>query len=229
MRQFFVIAAIASLLPFTGCSECAGAITCRIEPMASTGGQVINHRTGAPVPGVVLTFVRREGIELVAETAQATTDSDGFFTLEIGTVYEGEVIGDLEVRPPPPFAPYTATGIRLLASRIRGDGGYIGRLVADPYMILIGEVHRRGLGIVPEGSVSMRRVSGGRLESDSFTSNIEGGRFGWIDPQVLDYGPVTIEFVITIPGDPRTHVVVQEVPMKFIDGQLSFIILEIDP
>jgi hypothetical protein len=229
MRLPLVILGTVAAVLCSSCAECAGAITCHTQPIASTGGQVINHKTGAPVPGVSLRFVRREGIQLVRDTAETTTDSDGFFTLEIGTVYEGEVIGDLEVRPPAPFAPYTATDVRLRASRIRGDGGYLGRLVADPYMILVGEVHRRGAGIVSEGTVSMRRIAGGRLEQDSLSVNVEGGRFAWVDPLVLEYGPVTFEFVITIPGDDRTHRLVQEVPMKFVDGELSFIILEIDP
>ena len=208
-----------------GCSECAGTPSCDGEPEASASAQVINHKSGAPVAGVRVRFVRTGGVETTGDTAYATTDDDGYFTLRLGSVYIGPVIGTLTFTPPAPLLPHEAPDVSFATSRRRGDGVFLGRFVADPFFILIGEVHRSGIGPIAGATVTMRRVSGGRLASDSHVVVSEGGgRFGWIDPPVVEPGPMQIEFEVSVPGEP-VYRETQTVPMQYMDGAIGFVII----
>ena len=223
--KWLLAASVGAALALSGCSECAGTPACEGEPEASVSAQVINHRSGAPVSGVMVRFVRTGGVETVRDTAFATSDGDGFFTLRLGSVYTGPVTGTLTVTPPAPLPPYEVSGVSFTSTRRRGEGVFLGRLVADPFFILIGEVHRSGVGPISGATVSMRRVSGGRLATDSHVTVTEGGgRFGWIDPPVVEPGTVDIEFEVTVPGEP-VHREVQPVAMQYLDGTIAFVMI----
>jgi len=217
-------------LSVSGCSECAGTPSCHTEPQISYSGQLIVHKTGAIAGGVSLKYVRRSGIDVDADTLRAISSSDGFFRLQTGSVYIGSLYGDLTVTPPAPYPAYTIPNVRLSSSRTRGDGGYLGRIVVDPFLILVGEVHDRATGaVVSDVSVTLRRTGGGRLSQDvmTFTSD-GGGRFAWIEPQILQFGEVDATWELQRPGS-ASQFVKQPFPMGYQDATLTFVVLFVDP
>ena len=213
-----------------GCTECAGTPSCVDEPAISYTGEFINHRTGAAVRGVQVEWVRTGGIELDSDVIRATSDSRGFFKLEMGSVYIGSATGNLRVTPPAPFPPYTIAGVQLETTRRRGDGGNLGRLVVDPFLIIVGEVQDLTTGSrVSAGTVRLRRVSGARADVDVVDLPLDGTRWYWIDPVIVDVanGFLTAEFEVTIQGDPRVFRTTDSVPILYRDGEMAFVLLEI--
>jgi hypothetical protein len=226
-RVWLSLISAAFWLQITGCSECSGTPWCTVQPIMSGTGQLIDHKTGANVVGARVEFVPRSGIPIGADTVRGMSDTEGFFRLEAGSVYTGEVRGDLIVTPPPPYKPYTATDIVMSASRNRGDGTFLGRFVADPYLIMVGELHNAQGGLEPNATVVFRRLSGGRIAKDRATFVTDGGgRFGWIEPAVLDYGPIHAEFDITL-SDGRRFQILQDVPILYRDQVIAFVLLSL--
>ena len=212
----------------TGCSECAGTPTCTTEPRVNATGQFIEHKTGAAVAGVHVEFVADSGVDVFDDTLRATTGADGFFTLEGVAGANGTARGTLTVTPPPPASAYAVPNVRLRVTSVRGDGTYLGRWVVDPYLIMIGEVHDASNdAVIGSATVTMERLGGGRLSEDVHTMSSDG-RFGWIDPPVLEYGNIDAQFTVRLPGDSRTFINRQTVPMSTIDGTLSFVVISVN-
>lgn len=220
--------AFALPLLLSACDECAGTPSCHNFPEISYSGQFIDHNTGSPVAGVSIAFVRRSGIDIIGDTVRGLSDGDGFFTLRVGSIYNGTVVGDLLVTPPPPFPPFTIPSVTLATSTVRGDGGYLGRLVVNPYLLLVGHVRdRKTLTPIPEATVKLRRIGGGKAAQDSMTFVTDfGGQFSW-EPEILQPGTIDAVFEITAPGYPRTYVVSRAIPLKYVDLDMSFIILPV--
>ena len=226
MRRSLLLALLPPLL--SGCDECAGTPSCHSPPSVAYSGQFVQRATGSPVANVQVMFVRRSGIELVADTLRAQTDGDGFFTIRGGSVYNGAVTGDLLITPPAAFRPFTIAGVTLTTSTIRGDGDNAGRYVVDPYFLIVGHVRdRKTLTPLPGATVTMRRIGGGRVAADvqTFTTDF-GGQFSW-EPAVLEPAPVQAEFEITVPGYDRPFVVRRDVPLQYRDGEHAFVILPV--
>jgi hypothetical protein len=87
-----------------------------------------------PAPGIELEFRRTGGIELVKDRIVMRTDQGGSFILQVGPrdEQEGEVVGELIVRPPPPLEPYVVPGLRLSTSAVDGELRFLGRWVVGP-------------------------------------------------------------------------------------------------
>ena len=224
-------AALAVCVGFVlnGCGECAGTDQCTSDPFVSATGKFIVHRTGAPVAGVQVEWVWRGAQQLLADTIRAVSDADGLFTLRVGAKGDGRVGGDMYVTPPPPYAPYMLNNVVLTASRRYGDGSYLGRFSVEPYMILVGEVHDASTGgLITSATVTIRRISGGRFDTDVVVSPLDaGGRFAWVDPVIVEVGTVVAEFSVQITGDARTFVSRHELPMFYRDGEYRPIILDV--
>ena len=230
MRRALAVAGLIAALGVNGCTECAGTPSCSTQPVISYTGEFINHRTGRTVAGVRVEWVRTQGIEIDNDVIRATSDSRGFFRLEGGSVYVGEVLGNLRVTPPPPYAEYVIPGVKLSTSRRRGDGGNLGRLVVDPFLILVGEVQDLTTGAhVSEGTITLRRIAGGRAETDVVQLPLESGRWYWIDPTILDFGngTITAEFEVRIPGDSRVFRSTDSFFLNYRDGDMSYVLLSI--
>ena len=186
------LAAIAAIVvaSLIACDPCAGTPSCKQPPEVSYGGQFINHVTGSAVGGVAVMFVRETGPTLAnGDTMRAVARSDGFFQLRSSAFNGGVVEGKLIVTPPPPYQSYTVSGLRLPTSEVRGNGTFGGRLVVDPYLMLVGEVHDRRTGaIIPDVAVSLRRVGGVSASPDSmsFVSDANGRFFA--EPTVDQVG-----------------------------------------
>lgn len=229
-RHTVAAGALVALVVLLGaCDECAATPSCHNPPQISYGGQFIEHKSGAPVRGVTVSFVRRSGIEVDLDSISDVSDGDGFFTLRVGSVYDGAATGDLMVVPPAPYSPYTISGLSLRTSRVRGDGASLGRFVVDPYLLLVGHVRDRyTLQPIPDAAVTLRRTSGGRLDQDvrSFTTDF-GGQFAWVDPTIIESGTINVTFEITAPGYPRAYVVPREIPLQYRDGDMAFVIIPV--
>lgn len=226
MKRLVLLLALPAFL--SACDECAGTPSCHNHPEISSSGQFIERMSGSPVAGVSVKFVRRSGIEIIGDTIRGTTSDDGFFVLRTGSVYNGTVTGDLIVTPPAPYPPFTLTGVSLETSRVRGDGDNLGRLVVNPYLLLVGHVRdRRTLTPLIGATVTLRRTGGGRVASDvaTFTTD-HGGQFSW-EPAVIDPATLQVEFEVEAAGYPRTYVVPRELPLRYRDGEMTFVIIPV--
>lgn len=221
--------ALATLpLLLTACDECAGTPSCRVYPTVSVSGQFVEHKTDRAVSGVSVAFVRTGGIDLINDTLWGVSDRDGFFIARGGSIYSGRVEGKLIVNPPAPFEPFVVPDVVLRAATIRGDGDNIGRLVVNPYLLLVGHVRDRAtLAPLVGASVRFRRIGGGALESDmkTFTTDF-GGQFSW-EPAVLRPDTVHAVFEITAAGYPRVFVVPRDLPLQYREGEMAFTILPV--
>lgn len=226
VRSLALVAGVAGILAVSGaCDVCFGTPACNNPPQISYGGQFIERKSGAPVAGVLVEFVRRSGSLTMSDTVRAVSDGDGFFQLRLDALQDGEARGDLRVTPPLPHSPYVVAHVALSTSRRRADGHFFGRLVVNPYFMLIGEVYDRFSGaLVPGATVTLRRKEGAFLEADSMTfTTDENGRLAWIEPAVLQFGILTAEFEVVAPGYPRPYRVERDVVVHHIDGNISFV------
>lgn len=220
-------AAACGMLALLGaCDPCAGIPSCHGAPEVSFTGQTIEFRSGSPVAGVRLAFVRRSGAVLPGDTLRAVSASDGYFVLRTPAIGDGELAGDLTVTPPAPWPPYTVRDVRLFTSRARGDGGVLGRVVVNPYMLMVGELReRKGDGLIVGGRVTLKRVSGAKIEPDTVTFVTDAdGRF-FFQPEIIEFGDLVADFEIEAAGHPRTYLVRQTHQVQWQDGGLRFVLL----
>lgn len=215
------MAAVALLA--AGCGECAGTVECRVEPELSYSGQVIDHRTGAEVGHTRVAFVRDSGPAIGVDSVATVADARGYFTLRAGAASDGIVYGQLRVTAPSPYPPYTVPDLQLRTTRTRGDGAFLGRITAKPFLVLIGIVRdRKTQQLLGDVRVTIRRDSGGRLSDDSVTFTSDAyGQFSWY-PDVLAPGTVNATFVIEAPGHPRTYRFARDISLLFRDGDESY-------
>jgi hypothetical protein len=75
--------------------------------------RVFRRGPDTPLAGVTAVFRRRSGISVVVDSVKSVSTSDGLVSLQLTPNGTGEVVGDLELRPPSPIPARTITGIRL--------------------------------------------------------------------------------------------------------------------
>lgn len=197
-------ALLGACLAVSACEPCAGVSPCRDEPTAEATGQLVERESGEPRAGVALTFVPRGGVELGRDDATTTTGADGRYHATIPAARTGGARVDVRVEPPG-HPPYTVEGLRIPASRTRGEGVDLGRWLVDPYHALLGEVRMRSTGAPPtlrgeEGArVVFRRTGGVVAERDSLSTFTDGaGRFVLL-PGEAPPGPIAGRVTITHP------------------------------
>jgi hypothetical protein len=218
-----LLAAVLALLQVS-CDECAGTPSCHVTPEVSVSGQFVVHPSGQPVPGVSVTFVRTAGVPFAhPDSMRAESDSKGYFVLRAPTLAAGFLVGQLRVIPPAPYDSFIMPNVVLAASTTRGNGAILGRLVVNPYLLLIGTVYDRVTRHPVAGvHVTMHRDSGGRLSADSMTFvSDEGGQFSWT-PHFRSIGAVDATFVLDAPGYPRTFSVSRTIAPDFHETDMSF-------
>jgi hypothetical protein len=227
MRIMWAVMSLA-LVSAVACDPCAGTPSCRAEPEVSYTGQFVERQSGKSVSGVQIAFVRRGGSLLVADTITAISDRDGFFVLRMSALQDGFVEGDLIITPPAPHTPYTVRGKRLSTHRTRGDGGFLGRLVVNPYLQFIGELHdRKTLAIVPEATVTIRQFGPAVVEpATSQTTSADNGRFSW-DPKVIEFGDLDVEFEVSASGYPRSYKLRDTISLQYVYGPPSVAVLAV--
>jgi hypothetical protein len=211
-------AALASLT--LSCGECIGTPSCRTRPEISYDGQVVDHATGRAVAGTTIVFARDSGILLDADSIKAVANRSGYFALRMGSHNHGTVHGHIRIAAPPPFQPYTISGISLTTSQTRGDGAFLGRLVAKPYFRLIGFVRDRKTQVPLSGvTVKWARTSGGRVAQDTMTFVSDyGGIFAW-HPEVVEPGTINATFELTVPGHARRYLITRDLELSHLEGE----------
>src|SRR6185436_6549332 len=144
------------------------------------------------------------------------SDASGFFQLRLFATQDGAVKGDLRVTPPAPYPPYVVTGVSLNTSRTRGDGGYLGRLVVNPFLILVGDVYdRRTRAPVSGATITLRRISGAHLSPDTITLVSDAGaRVAWIEPTIVEFGVFKADVELSAPGYPRPFHIERDIPIS---------------
>jgi len=220
--------ASAFLVVFTACEPCAGTASCHVQPELNYSGQVIEHNTGATMGGVEIVFVRKSGPLLTSDTVRVVSRDDGFFELRAAAFSDGTVVGDLTVRSPPPHSPYTVPRVELKTSRVRGDGGILGRIVVDPFMLMVGELReRKTLAGIVGATVTMRRMSGALFSPDTVVFVTDQDARFFLQPTILDFGDgtFTAEFELDVPGHERKWLVHQTHKLQYTDDGIRFIFL----
>ena len=228
VRGFAAVSALAAVLSAAGsCTECTGTVGCETPPELSYSGQVIDHRTGAIVGHTRVAFVRDSGVWIDPDSVEVVANAEGFFRFRVDAAGDGRVHGHLRIAAPAPYEPYVA-GLSLQTTRIRGDGAFLGRITAAPFLVLIGVVRdRTTLRRLRDVRVTMRRISGGRLEADTISFTSDGvGQFSWY-PRVVAAGTIRTSFEIEAPGHDRRYRFERDVPLSFRDGEELYLILPV--
>lgn len=221
------IAALTSVLVVSAaCDPCAGTPSCHMEPEVSYTGQFIEFPTGKAVGGVHVTFVRSGDPVLVSDTIRATSDRDGFFVLRAGALQDGVAEGALTITPPAPHAPYTVPRLRLSTHRKRGDGGFLGRLMVNPYLQFIAELHDRNtFAVVAGAAVTVRAIGAARVEpATSQLTSADNGRFMW-EPKVIEFGDLEVEFEVSAAGYPKSYHIRDTISLQYLDEPPRLIVL----
>ena len=124
---------------------------------------------GSAFGGVTATFRRRSGVATVVDTLRMISTPDGLVSLQLMPTAVGELVGDLELRPPAPLAPRTISGLRLQA--ILNDSlRQVANVGVGPALPYILRIFRRGLDTPFAGvPVIFRRRSGVQTLVDTLT------------------------------------------------------------
>jgi hypothetical protein len=152
----------------SACDPCSGIASCRVVPTVSATGQVIDYASGKSIAGATVSFTPTAA-GAPGETFSGTTDGQGQFTLSGVVSTDGLITGDITVHAASFPAGYTVHGFQLRASRTRGDGVDFGRVLAQPYLQLLGQFQRRFTGVRLTGTVKIQRTGGATLPASSYT------------------------------------------------------------
>jgi hypothetical protein len=209
--------ALASIA-VAACDPCAGTSACRTSDRVSYIGHTVERTTGKSVNGTEVMFVRTSGIELANDTIRAVSAGDGFFALGADARSAGLVTGTLHVSPPGRMA-YDIPGIKMQTSRTAGDGGDLGRIVVDPYVMFIGQLRNRrtGADTAALAMVSFQRTGGIPIEPDRIeTQADEHGRF-FLAPVAKEPGTVTGLLLVRADGNLQVDTIPLSIETRFID------------
>jgi hypothetical protein len=83
-----------------------------VGPSALYGGIVQDVADARPIAGATVEFRRRGGVPLVQELFTTQTNEGGIFRMFPAPLADGEVVGDMTFRLPPPYRDTTFTNIR---------------------------------------------------------------------------------------------------------------------
>ena len=99
-----------------------------VAPHISYVGELHYADTGARAIGVAVEFRRTGGIAVEPDTLLQRTDASGRFALFLKPTpsQDGEVVGEVLVRPPPPYASITIPDVRLPTLRGGNDIRFLG-------------------------------------------------------------------------------------------------------
>lgn len=205
-RRLLISSFALALLTLGACEPCAGTSACESELKVSYTGHVVEYASRQSVARARVTFIRTGGVPLGTDTLVATTDRDGFFRLSSVARAEGEAIGTLFIASPG-HPGYSVPGVALRTTRTAGDGGTLGRLVADPFVLFVGELRNRSaLGgvTVASATVTFRRTGGIAADPEVIQTVTDiGGRFA-LAPRVTGNGVLEGTLTVAGPGLART-------------------------
>jgi hypothetical protein len=205
-------AAMTVVLALTtaGCDPCSGISACVGAPRLSVEGWIVERATGRSIPGARVAVIRRGGVDLEPDSADATTDAVGHFEIALGARKPGAVVFDVLVLPPV-GRPYRVRGLRTTATEIRGDAYVLGLWANSSYFAYVGELYYRANPGTRVGGarVEFRRTGGVELYGPGWvgakyeTVSDAAGRFQLFDQHVLpvDAGEVVGDLTIYPPSE----------------------------
>lgn len=208
-RRHIPLAALAAALAagLTACDPCAGTPSCRDGNHVSYVGRTVERYSGYSVAGTTVQFIRTAGVALVSDTISVRSGSDGFFLLSSAAEASGDVVGTLHIAPAGRPA-YDVPGLTLQTSTTNGDGGDLGRLVVDPFIFYVGEVHNTATGsnaVFPYASITFRRTGGITIDHDTIVTQADpAGRF-FIAPVASEPGVLQGIFTVMADGFPHPY------------------------
>jgi hypothetical protein len=185
------------LPPMAGCETCLGVEACD-APVVRYEGVVEKSYPGGPAPGVVVDFVRTDGVALDADSARVLTDAQGRFRLEIPASVTGEVVGELVIHSPSAGVPPTREKVQMRAGRSPGDILFLGRwTVPYPHLPYEAGFYYRGSNRPAAGiEVEFRRTGGIPVEPDTFRATTDSWGNVKLRPLTATAGEVTAELVV---------------------------------
>ncbi|GJG88462.1 hypothetical protein tb265_36430 [Gemmatimonadetes bacterium T265] len=225
VRRVACVGAIATAAAaFSACDPCSGVASCTEAPRLGISGQIVdrgnptnadrNEISGAnipepkPVPGVKVQVTRTGGARMVVSEAEATTDGDGWWHVDM-EAREVSGVGVDVVVTPPDGPGYRAAGLHLLTSNVRGMGNVLGRWTRDPFLTAVGEVYDAATGAHVDGArVTATRRAGVEIRPTVNTQSpmvTYGGRFVY-DVRPLSDGPLVLDFRVERDGLPTATI-----------------------
>ena len=120
------------------------------------------ERRGLRTPwgGVSVTFRRTGGVTVATDSLQSVSTADGLISLRLEPLTPGTVVGDLEIRPPAPFAPEVVRNVRLVTvddDVLRSAGA----VAVGPWLPYAVRLYRRGTDSAMAGVRGVFRRRGG--------------------------------------------------------------------
>lgn len=104
----------------------------RTDPHISYVGELFFSDTGERAVGVQVEFRRTGGIAVRPDTFTVQSNSQGRVPLFMKPQGEGEVEGELEIRSPEPYQPFTLTGVRMQTLVGKDDIRLVGVWAIEP-------------------------------------------------------------------------------------------------
>jgi|GEM_PF-3962115 len=187
----------AALLGTSACDPCFGTSACVGGTDLSYQGEIVNRKTGDPVAGARVTFVRKGGADLEQDSFTVTTNARGEFEIATGALESGEVVADFLVRPPFPMDSFSVRGVRLVPTR-GGNVRFLRRWYADPpYVNYFYDLYVRSINAPAAGAqIEFRRTGGIKLAKDTVKAVADVHGKLWFQAEPLEPGEVLGDMVV---------------------------------
>ncbi len=205
---------LAGCDPCTGVSSCGGATAIRYE------GAILLRSSGEPAMGVRVEFVRTAGVRIGRDTLSTQTDSEGRFRLEAPASEHGDVLGVLSIYLPGPGDP-SRVPVTLSTLRSSANVAHLGTFVVPrfhlPYVGAI--VYAVTQEPARDVEVEFRRVSGVRLERETYVTKTDQTGLFSLNPIPLEPGVVIARLIVRPPA-PYDSLTIRDVRLETIEGEV---------
>jgi 5-hydroxyisourate hydrolase-like protein (transthyretin family) len=193
-------------------------------PHFETVGNVFYRATGEPARGVEVEFRRTGGVRVVPEVHRVTSDSFGNFSLRLGALELGEVVGNLTIRPAAPLASRTVENLRFSSTLAPTGNTLVGRFGIGPHLSYLGRVVWNDTGAgAADIEVEVRRTGGIDVDPGSYVTRTNSFGVFNLDPRPLAPGGVTFQLVFQRTGaQPATY----DFTVATSDEDLSHVLIE---
>jgi hypothetical protein len=98
-----------------------------VGPYLPHTGLLVWEDTGKPAEGVDVEFHRTRGVPVTPDPYITRTNQYGTFAISPTPLTSGEVVGELIVRPPEPYAPMTIPNVKVLAVDVEQAPDLVGQ------------------------------------------------------------------------------------------------------
>lgn len=214
-RRRLILAPLAVTLAFAGCDPCTGLLSCEGDPVYRAGGWIVDHETGAAVPGVRVTFVPEPGS---VDLPVAVSGRDGRWETSVRARTGTAASGRFRVEAPEGIPYHTDT--LTLRPLSRGGGEELGRWTTQPYFTFIGELWFPDRNPRP---ARVRFVRTGGAATNPTEVELRADRFGrfFVQLDLLEEGEVVADLEVRHSDLPRRYWIRDlRIPHKYRDELL---------